>query len=596
MKNKLTKRISAVLAILFVLVIILLYFPAFFSSTTYEVSDLNEWFYIDNNGERKNVTLPHKLYKDENGDIIICTELPENFSSPQVLCFWTYYQSVEIYVGDTLIYHFDDSDSTSFTKAASSKWNIVAVNNGDSSGKILTLKMNTPYKDVDLRLTEVICGNLEDVHEWLESEFGLLDLLGNILIGGGLLFILAAFLIKSNAQGKQYQVLSGVILILFSIYLRTGTKTHPTYWMNDNLKSFLCFFCLLTISIPLTLNIRARILKKPAMVLWCDVLVITELVSVIAIFLLHYFGIEDIHNLMPIGLILLFISVVTGIVFAAYFCIKEKTPYLHITLTSMLLMLLIFILEYLQFYQLSTLPFDTGVLSHIGAMLVILGESFIYVKKTNNETDKQMNIASENHNLRLQMFTSQIRPHFILNTLGAIRNLVKEDSERAYDLLYDFSNYIRNNLEQKDYYKPIPFSDELNYIETYLNLEKARYNDAIKVEFDIQTIQFRVLPLTIQPFVENALKHGLLPKGCKGTLKISTEKQDKFFVVKITDDGIGFSVPSREDILNNKKSLGMKSSILRLEKEMGATITIRSSTESDRSGTVVCIKIPMKGH
>ena len=73
----------------------------------------------------------------------------------------------------------------------------------------------------------------------------------------------------------------------------------------------------------------------------------------------------------------------------------------------------------------------------------------------------------ENKKLQFQLLSSQIRPHFILNTLGAIRSMVTEDAEKASDLLYDFSMYLRKNIEEKDYMKPIPFGEELDYIETY---------------------------------------------------------------------------------------------------------------------------------
>ncbi|MBR5453899.1 MAG: histidine kinase, partial [Clostridia bacterium] len=204
-------------------------------------------------------------------------------------------------------------------------------------------------------------------------------------------------------------------------------------------------------------------------------------------------------------------------------------------------------------------------------------------------------VNEENRNLRIQMFSTQIKPHFILNTVGAIRTLIKTDGDKASELLYEFSKYIRTNLEEKDYTKYIPFLEELDYIETYLKLEKARFGDRINVEYDIENKSFWVLPLTIQPFVENAVKHGLFPSANGGTLKISTRSTAKGAVVIIQDNGVGFDAYRIQDILETKKSMGMKSSILRIEKEMGGKVIVESSCVPGDSGTKITIELPLRG-
>lgn len=203
-------------------------------------------------------------------------------------------------------------------------------------------------------------------------------------------------------------------------------------------------------------------------------------------------------------------------------------------------------------------------------------------------------LAQENKNLQLQVMTGQIRPHFILNTLGAIRTLIPQDPERASELLYEFSKYIRKNMEQKDYSKPIPFLEEIDYIETYLSLETLRFGEKLHVEYDIMEDGFWILPLTIQPFVENAVKHGLLPKKNGGTVWISTKKTGTYIEVEIRDDGVGFDTKEFWTGLKQRKTVGMKSALFRLKYEMHATYDIQSSMEPDKSGTCVKIRIPEK--
>lgn len=227
------------------------------------------------------------------------------------------------------------------------------------------------------------------------------------------------------------------------------------------------------------------------------------------------------------------------------------------------------------------------------SVIIVIGVAIlgIHVKR---KKDERICLAQENKNLQLQVLTGQIRPHFILNTLGAIRTLIPQDPERASDLLYEFSKYIRSNMEQKDYSKPIPFLEEIDYIETYLSLETLRFGEKLHVEYDIVEDEFWILPLTIQPFVENAVKHGLLPKKSGGTVWISTKKTGTYFEVEIRDDGVGFDTKEFWKGLKQRKTVGMKSALFRLEHEMHATCDIQSSMEPDNSGTCVKIRIPEK--
>ena len=102
-----------------------------------------------------------------------------------------------------------------------------------------------------------------------------------------------------------------------------------------------------------------------------------------------------------------------------------------------------------------------------------------------------------------------IRPHFIYNTLNSIRTLIRLDPKAAQQAVYDFSIYLRSNLENMGERDLIPFADELCHIRAYLDIEKIRFEERLNVVMDIQASMFLVPPLSIQPLVENAVKHGI---------------------------------------------------------------------------------------
>jgi sensor histidine kinase YesM len=149
-------------------------------------------------------------------------------------------------------------------------------------------------------------------------------------------------------------------------------------------------------------------------------------------------------------------------------------------------------------------------------------------------------------------------------------------------------------MEKKDYSRKVPFLEEMDYIETYLKLEQLRFEDRIQVIFDIQIHDFWILPLSIQPFVENAVKHGLLAKKEGGHIWITTKELEKEIQIIVQDDGVGFDTKAFWKEIGEIKSIGLKSSLFRLENDMNAVCKMESSMEPENSGTYIEIRIPKK--
>ena len=142
----------------------------------------------------------------------------------------------------------------------------------------------------------------------------------------------------------------------------------------------------------------------------------------------------------------------------------------------------------------------------------------------------------------IRLMISQIQPHFIYNTLSSISTLITIDPDQAQTAIDDFAEYLRTNLSFLSDVRGIPFTDELRHTQTYLSLEKMRFAERLTVVLDIQDNEFTVPPLSIQPLVENAVKHGILQKIEGGTVTIKTYKTETAHVVEIHDDGVGFDV------------------------------------------------------
>ena len=168
--------------------------------------------------------------------------------------------------------------------------------------------------------------------------------------------------------------------------------------------------------------------------------------------------------------------------------------------------------------------------------------------------EKNIKIEEEEKKLKeanIKIMVSQIQPHFVYNTLSSISTLIPLDPLKAQKALDDFTEYLRMNFSTLTGSKLVSFEDELKHIKTYVNLEKMRFNDRLNVIYDINTSHFSVPPLSIQPLVENAIKHGILKKIEGGTVTLRTYETDDAYIVEVIDDGMGFDMDS-VDFKSNK--------------------------------------------
>ncbi|WP_019680272.1 sensor histidine kinase [Ruminococcus flavefaciens] len=183
---------------------------------------------------------------------------------------------------------------------------------------------------------------------------------------------------------------------------------------------------------------------------------------------------------------------------------------------------------------------------------------------------------------------SQIQPHFMYNSLTSIIYLCDKDTSRAKSALIDFSKYLRKNVDAISRQGLVSIKEELEHTKVYLSLEKLRFDEDLDIEFDIKDEMFMLPVLTIQPMVENAVKHGIndSENGC-GKVVISTEEMENYHKVSIRDDGAGFDVESLAKL--DESHVGIANVRKRLEDECSGELIINSAPDK---GTECIILIP----
>ena len=186
---------------------------------------------------------------------------------------------------------------------------------------------------------------------------------------------------------------------------------------------------------------------------------------------------------------------------------------------------------------------------------------------------------------RVKIIVSQIQPHFLYNTITTFRALCKRDPEKAAEVAEKFGQYLRQNLDSLESEGLIPIDKEIEHTRVYADIEMVRFEN-LRVEYDIKDNSFCLPPLTVQPIVENSIRHGVRIRK-EGVVCVSTRFSDGCHEIVISDNGIGFDVEAAEK--TEGKHIGIKNVRERIEKLCGGTLVLESVPNV---GTTVTIRIP----
>ena len=189
---------------------------------------------------------------------------------------------------------------------------------------------------------------------------------------------------------------------------------------------------------------------------------------------------------------------------------------------------------------------------------------------------------------QLQTLVNQIRPHFIYNTLATVHVFCRDDPAQAMQLIEHFNDYLHANFTAITAKEPVPFEEELKHTKAYLAVEAALYLDALSVEYRTEVTQFRLPPLTLQPVVENSVKHGIAKTHKPEHICIRSRRTEDGFEVSVTDDGPGLPAEAAGSG-DGAGHVGLQNVRERLELMCGGTLDISPRPEG---GTIVTVTIP----
>ncbi len=188
---------------------------------------------------------------------------------------------------------------------------------------------------------------------------------------------------------------------------------------------------------------------------------------------------------------------------------------------------------------------------------------------------------------KINLMLSQIQPHFLYNALNTIQYLCITQPQKADEAVGKFSRYLRGNMDSLTRKTPIPFEQELEHLKNYLTIEQYRFPYII-IEFDIKSQDFSVPALTLQPLVENSIKHGVTQGEEEGgNIYISTWEDEFAWYIKVEDNGVGFD-PDRVP-QDGRSHIGIENTRNRLAAMCNGNLKIESTRGE---GTRITVELP----
>lgn len=520
--------------------------------------------------------------------------LNESIVNDTHLAFYTVHQYVEVYLGGQKIYSLKPSEENRMIKTVGSNWVVIPLYREDA-GKEIRVEITPVYESFRNREVEFLVGSQLAIYvNRLSKDLPQLILsIMAVFVGFIFLCIAGYILFQKNTENRKGLAALGLFSIMMGCWRLTDTRFTPFIVSDKPLVLFYISVTMLMLGmIPLIKSIEERMNRLSSNILegYC---IVATLVSLIQL-LLQIFGLMDIRNCLFVTHILIVVG--AGIIIGNVIYDRYKYPNNNQKRMERRLPLICVVgvlADVVAFYIRGT---SSGLLFSLLAFLLYIVFSGIammyrYSKQEKELAEKDRLLAENERQLtesRIATMMSQIQPHFIYNTLGTIGQFCLEDPAKASDLVQQFSLYLRGNFTELRNSAPIRISREIEHVQHYAYIEQVRFPD-IQIEYELKAGDFLIPALSVQPLVENAIKHGLMGLESGGTVRISTYETDEAYYVSVQDDGVGFeqSVFAEDD-----KHIGIRNIRGRIEAMCGGTLVIESTPGM---GTTARIMLPKEG-
>lgn len=595
--NKMLYGVLIIFCIVFFLISILQYRPYVVNSIEARPQKIEfEGIYQTESFVNKSLENGQIKTEDIGNEVVLQGHFNQKIEADTMLFFRIYHVSVKMFQNGTEIYtHGEEGEYPEVYHSFGDLWDSCTLRQSILPEDTIEFRLIHPASlerhqvttDYNYFLNNIYTGNLGQMVRAVIIDNWPHLLLSLFLIANGIALWLGAVVLKYSKvkinqivfNGAYLFVVMGLWMLLRGRYLSILTSYNGVVMSVNYILLFLMAALIFRYMGTMVEN-RSKLIIR--------LLEYTSLLMLVLYMVFQMAGIMDGYEFQTKVIFILFTMVVITIICLLMECIRYKKKMLRYMLLSTVALELFFLIgitEFLLKMQYDNRWYDIGILIFALLQLVFIVN---YIRQKLQEAEQTEAMHLELAETKMQMMISQIRPHFVFNTLNAISALCLENPIKADEAIVKFSKYLRANIAVMEGPRLISFKKEVELIENYVSIEQMRFQGKISIEYDIGFTDFWVPMLSIQPIVENAIKHGISKKREGGKVILKSRKESGFAVVMVKDNGIGFNV---DKIKQKQDSVGMHNIETRLRISSKAQIKIESMLGK---GTCVTIKIPIE--
>lgn len=496
------------------------------------------------------------------------------------LGIYTYHQYVRVFVDGQELMRLENARDNQIVHTPGANWCFFPIYQEDA-GKEICVEIIPCYDSAIERDPEIRMGAIQDIFLLTaQREFPqlLLSML-NVIVG--LIFLIVGLFNYFTHKSGKTLIAHGLFSIMLGIWKLADLRTASMLLPDQAVQLYYSSVCMLSLcSVPLIKALSRRVsqfcarLLNACCILCASVCIIQHTLQIL--------NILDMRQTLILTHLSIGISAAISVPALIYDSVKYPKPakeqhnkaLLFICVPGALIDIILF------YFSGDSSRLSFTLAAHLIYVIVVGTQTLVRANRQEMELERS----------RTAVMRSQIQPHFLFNSLTAIAMLCEKDPALAKQTAITFADYYRGNLRAIDRTEPIPFQQELEHLKMYLFIQKQRFGDYLNVVFDIETTDFVIPALSIQPLVENAVKHGIGVKEEGGTVTITVREYADNIKIIISDDGVGFDPKTIDN--RDRQHIGLENVKNRLLLMCDATLSIESVLSK---GTSITISLPKVG-
>ncbi len=501
-------------------------------------------------------------------------QLPEEFDAPQSVCFFSVYQEVRVRLDGEEIYRFDTPAGERFNSAAPSYWNTIHLLDG-CGGRTLEVELVTPYRQYAGRVPAVRWGDAEQVEGFVTMKTipRLVAALAILFIG--LVFSTVAIIMRYYVAGNTGLYSLSLFIVVLAVFLAAQQtslllkfSSGVSYILVQNIALMLC---------PVMYSWHLSRMHRGRLRRFDRILFLVGLANLAATTALHFLTRADMPQLMHFTRFLCAALILYELVLE----LKSRRRLLVCLFAALMIYAVV------RYYLTETITWLVYVAIFAYLYIVIYRVIATIVRSQ----AKEIRLEAALEVSRSEIATIQITSHFFYHTLDSIRALIRMDADKAYKMTGDFAKYVRYRVDGVEgMEETVPFSRELRSIRAYADIKQAQLGERFHMVYDVETEDFEILPLTVQPLVENAVIHAVQRRREGGEVRLVCRETEKGYHIEVIDNGPGPAAKA-ELVDDQKKSVAIKNVNTRLEFYGIAPIQL---APNDRGGITASLDTPKR--